>query len=1210
MTAPVSKMSSVEVREQLVRTFRRDLIGPGPSADDADIAAERLDAESAPSRWYLTGFLAPADDQMTVDGSARVSNREDAAAQEEIDLGADDVDPVEAGGPATDREEPDAPNTPRRFLPSSLGLTVQLPPEVTEIEVVVTWGDYRTEPPLPPSILLGIDEDEVPPEDDPEREFRKPRDRVADDEETADQEADDAAVVKARTKVEWVRAAKRRTIRLPVKDGRSDPAITIPESAGEQIRGGGLQLETHARLFSYETADGVVEQVRVLTVFLVNRRTPATRFYADVSFIFQARLELVCEQGFRPRRDRSGLKAADPDLRLADLHYRDVCEYAVGRNTSAGWDGDDSDAEAVTRVWTEFLPRAEVERVAPNEGAEIKAKVEFGMDALATAAETDGSAVRAALDGLPDLYDLWIARQRRDELGPLKGARRRETAEGLLGEMELARDRIRAGITILETNEHARTAFRLMNQAIADAARRRTPDQPKPAWRPFQLAFILLNLTGLVDKTHGDRETADLLFFPTGGGKTEAYLGLAAFIIALRRITGPGILGAGVAVIMRYTLRLLTLDQLGRAAGVVCALELMRDDPKNVDEKGRKFLGDWPIEIGLWVGSDASPNRLGKKGQADKTTAIGMVARFKNDRGKAPAPLKNCPWCDTPFGKKSFACVPNDIAPKNLEIRCANADCDFTGSRALPILTVDEPIYRRLPAFLIATVDKFASLPWEGEPGAFFRHVDRHDENGFYGAAEPGVGRKIDNGWSLDPPDLIIQDELHLIAGPLGTIAGLYEAAIDQLATRMIGEKRVRPKIVASTATVRRASAQIEALFDRKTTRIFPPPGISREDSFFAQTVPSSKDPARLYMGIAAQGRGPKLVFLRSLTTLLAAAQAAYDANLAAGLPNPADPYMTALCYFNALRELGGARRIVEDEVRDRTGRYGDGRRRVTPRDQPFANRRILEPMELTSRESTDRVALAKQRLGTIFGGNDEIVDVALATNMISVGLDITRLGLMLVQGQPKTAAEYIQATSRVGRDHRRPGLVLAVLNLHKPRDRMHFEQFRSFHRTFYRAVEATSVTPWAARALDRALAAIVVAAARHVDPELTPNTAVTAIKDQTATRTAVRDAIVARAPAHAIPGGHAALARQVDAVLDDWIETAAALTSTGGEFAYSRKQSPKRLLHMPLERELKDLEEPHKRFQANRSMRDVEAKVRLKITDRYGKPLFEKEDA
>ena len=406
---------------------------------------------------------------------------------------------------------------------------------------------------------------------------------------------------------------------------------------------------------------------------------------------------------------------------------------------------------------------------------------------------------------------------------------------------------------------------------------------------------------------------------------------------------------------------------------------------------------------------------------------------------------------------------------------------------------------------------------------------------------------------------------------------------------------------------MRRAQAQIKALFDRAETNIFPPPGIDRTDSFFAQTVLSTKEPARLYVGMSAQGRGPKLVFLRALTTLVAAAQAEYDR--AGTTPNPADPYMTAVCYFNALRELGGARRIVEDEVRDRASRYGSQRRRVTPRDAPFADRRLKEPLELTSRVSTDDVAKAKQRLEATFGGSDETVDIALATNMISVGLDISRLGLMLVQGQPKTASEYIQATSRVGRLAEKPGLVIAVLNLHKPRDRMHFEQFGQFHRTFYRSVEATSVTPWAARALDRALAAIVVAAIRHFDPFLAPETAVVRLRDHAPTRARVRDAIFKRAPPHFVAGGPAALAAQIDHVLDAWIATATAQTAGGSQFKYSEAPSPARLLHQPLDPGLANLTPEHRLFVAGRSMRDVESSVHLMVKDPYGRPIQNADD-
>jgi hypothetical protein len=1172
--------TSVDIRGKLIDAFRRDLVGPG--LRDADLAKERL--KENPSRWYLTGFLAPAEDPLAQEGAkdGAQGSEDDPSIQEEMEIDTEEPADEGAGGAAGDDATPEVPNTKRRFLPSSIGLTVLLPPDVTEIEARVCWGDYRTEPPLPDDLFIP--------------------------DEGAETTEDGKQKKKERPFVEWVRVPREQTVRIAVPEGRGD-AVVVPDSAAPQRKGGGLMLEAHARLFTIATPSGD-EQVRALTVFLVNRRTAVHRFYADVSYVFQARLELTCMQGFKARRDLSSYRSGDFDLRVADLHYRDVCEWAVGRNAAASWDAGEDHAQRVTRVWTDPLPQAEVERVAPNEDENLKSRVVFGMEALAERAAAGSTALAIALADLPALYGHWIEADRR-KIGEL-AARRRETAERLIADMETARKRILDGIDILSRNDLARHAFRFMNLAVSMAARRRNAGasgdpaaQPAPEWRPFQLAFILLNLAGLADRKHADREIADLLFFPTGGGKTEAYLGLAAFVIAHRRLTGPGVLGAGVAVIMRYTLRLLTLDQLARAAGVVCALELMRTDPRNVDEKGRRRLGDWPIEIGLWVGSDASPNKLGRIGNADQTTAVGRVRRYRTGQDKrAPAPLKACPWCGTPFKPLSFACKPNDTAPTNLEIRCVNTACDFTRDRALPILTVDEPIYRRLPAFLIATVDKFASLPWVGETGAFFGHVDRFVENvGFYGASEPRQGRPLDNGWSLDPPDLIIQDELHLIAGPLGTVAGLYETAIDRLATRIVGESRIRPKIVASTATVRRASEQIRALFNRSSTSIFPPPGIDRGDSFFARTVPSSHNPARLYLGIAAQGRGPKLVYLRALITLVAAAQAAFDANAANGEPgkNPADPYMTALCYFNALRELGGARRIVEDEVRDRAARYGSERRRVEPKDSPFVDRIIKEPMEITSRVSTDDVAQAKQRLDAVFGRDADPVDVALATNMISVGLDILRLGLMVVQGQPKTAAEYIQATSRIGRDHDRPGLVVVVLNLHKPRDRTHFEQFGNFHRSFYRAVEATSVTPWAARALDRALAAVVVAATRHLDPSLTPDAAVEELKNRPATRAAVRDAIVDRAPANAVPGGRAALAALVDGLLDDWIETADEQASGGNVFGYAGQKSPHRLLHMPLAPEIPNLSIAHARFVAGRSMRDVEPSVALNPRDPHG---------
>ncbi len=431
--------------------------------------------------------------------------------------------------------------------------------------------------------------------------------------------------------------------------------------------------------------------------------------------------------------------------------------------------------------------------------------------------------------------------------------KRQKTGEQLLRFADNAAERIERGIRILVNDPDALDAFCVANRAVARALRQRLGADTPPRWRTFQLAFILLNLPGLADPTHREREIVDLLFFPTGGGKTEAYLGLAAFAMVLRRLRHPeeegrAGAGAGVSVIMRYTLRLLTLDQLGRAAGLVCALELER-------KKNPRRYGEWPFEIGLWVGKAATPNFMGYKGDKRQDTARTKVTAYKGEPKSRPSPipLENCPWCGEPFDRNSFSLHPNSHHPRELRVVCVNPECDFTGDRALPIVAVDEPLYRRLPAFLIATVDKFASLPFMARAGLLLGGAERYESDGFYGPADPGQGKPLPA--PLPPPDLVIQDELHLIAGPLGTMAGLYETAIEALCMREMNGKRVRPKIVASTATVRRANDQIQALFARPQTQVFPPPGPNRKDSFFAETKPASETPAQLYAGVAARAR-------------------------------------------------------------------------------------------------------------------------------------------------------------------------------------------------------------------------------------------------------------------------------------------------------------------------------------------------------------------
>jgi len=1067
-----------------------------------------------------------------------------AAAGEDDDFGGEV--PQSAGLAEESNEERKAAK--KSFFPSSMGLSFLVPKEVTGLTATVRWGDYA--------------QTEIKDRDD------KP-----------------APV--------WQRAPREATVALPLT-GAGDPvAHKVPGSDG-------LQLHVVERLISADDLETHLPPgTRSVSVFLVNHRTPIApeEGEPDLAYAFQPEIEVRSERPFVPRPDLRGARVAEWDEQVADLHYADTPEYATGHGVSAEWELVDDACHVLRTAW---IPSAEVEKTAT---ADVPG-VELSMEALGALA--DGAAAEAALRPLVASYRAWISD---DENGGRKGvaqleSTQRDTAEQLLRFAGVAADRIEHGIGVLVKDPAALDAFCVANRAVSRALRKRLSIET-PRWRAFQLAFILLNLPGLADPNDPNRETVDLLFFPTGGGKTEAYLGLAAFAMVLRRLRNPGekaVAGAGISVIMRYTLRLLTLDQLGRAAGLVCALELEREE--NVSR-----YGEWPFEIGLWVGKAATPNFLGHKGDGRSDAARSKVSQFKNDPNHKPAPipLENCPWCGERFQPDSFSLEPDSDHPRNLRIVCTNFECDFTRDRALPIVAVDEPIYRRLPAFLIATVDKFAALPWVGQAGMLLGGAERHDATGFYGAAEPGKGTRLEA--PLPPPDLVIQDELHLISGPLGTMAGLYEAAIEALCVREVDGRKVRPKIVASTATVRRAQDQIQALFARPITQVFPPPGPDRRDSFFAQTEPATKVPARLYLGIAATGRNPKVVMRKVWLALMGAAERNYrDAGGHDNHENPADPYMTVLGYFNSLRELGGARRILEEEVQNTIKEYGK-RKRIGEERGLFQDRRNFSAVvELTSRVPTDKVAEARRRLESGFHDINQRVDCAIATNMISVGLDIQRLGLMVVLGQPKTHAEYIQATSRVGRDEKRPGLVVTLMNIHKPRDRSHYERFRHYHETFYRSVEVSSVTPFSARALDRGFAGALMGLARHAEPALTPPKGAEQIA---AARAAIERRLLevflerVRDQPFADEAEREERLRSVQNrivdLLDSWRKVLDDYQAAGVTMQYQKYElkQPRPLLREMLDDDFES--EHHRKFRANRSLRDVEPEVNLFLRDLSG---------
>lgn len=1134
-------MSAVEARERICTALALDLVGPAP--EDEELAREVL--PNAPSRWYLTGFLVPeqarASEESTEEGELGDGTAEDSSADD--------------GAP----EERQTARLP--MLPSpSIGLSCLLRPGTERVRVRLFWGTYRLE-----------------------------------DEEKAGQEAKAAADPAAGTAVVAASGAAPPAVETVLVEGSDESATEAAERERRWVREpfaweGELVLEgeeaavlpapgVELRRLCRPTRCGEAPAL-LLSLFLTNRREPTKP--KDEALLFQPVIEVESE-ALLGRVDPRRPPEDDLDGRINALHYRDVVEWAVGHGIAAEpvFEPDGS----VRRIRTTWMPTAEVERVVPR--GDLPG--EFVAERLGA---LGAEGVEEALAPLARAYRDWLAGQR-GRIATLP-AEHRATAEGLVAAGERAAARIEAGIARLARDADALEAFRVANRAVDAAARRRRAIEGKrdPAlepglvWRPFQLAFWLLNLEGLCDPRSADRETVDLLFFPTGGGKTEAYLALAAFAMVYRRLRWGEPRGLGLSVLMRYTLRLLTLDQLLRASGVVCALELER-------QKDPARLGRWPFEIGLWVGRAATPTVLGGPGDKTPGTAFELVRAFVTGKtSRLPLPIDSCPWCGTAFGKESFLFgryelangrqrfVPDLDTIEDLRLRCPNPRCAFDGSSGyLPILTVDEPIYARLPAFVIATVDKFAALPWEKRTGALFGRVGRFDPRaGFTPPAAEGEEGLV------APPDLVIQDELHLVSGPLGTMVGLYETALEAIASRQDGEGVIRPKIVASTATVQRAAEQVRKLYGRARTELFPAPGIERSDSFFARVAAAEEGGRRRYLAIAAPGLGAKRVFLRAVSTLLAAGAAARD-ELGA---RAADPYLTVLGYFNALRELGSARRIVEGEIMAGVERYGHrdraGRRLLADRG------RVGEPLELTSRVSTAEVAEARRRLATAFG-DEGFVDVALATNMISVGLDIPRLGLMVVAGQPKSAAEYIQATSRVGRVPEKPGLVVVLLNLQKPRDRSHLEHFRHFHETFYRAVEAQSVTPFAVGALDRGLAAVVVALARHLDPELWDERDVKRtdklerFAPELGARLAER---LSRCGVEEEIRGE--LETRLERLLGAWKRIA----EQPGDLAYARppRQGIERLLREVLE----PVSDPERRlFRAPRSMREVEPSSWLK---------------
>jgi hypothetical protein len=1166
--------SSYQVRDELQGIIARDLLGPYEGAEE-----QFPPNAMGPRERYLVGMLGPKV-AMSGQGGDRVIDPDSTAEGD-------------AGGEGS-AELPETMTTQNlgRIWASSMGVRFAVSDEVDVVVVTASWGRYVR--------------------------------RAIEDEDS-----------KKRTI--WAREPVEHTVEARL-DG-DNPRTTYPLSLDGDPDLPGVRIVVEARHWARR---------RVVVVTLINSQDEPQQT-KDTAWLFQTKLVVTALDGaaeiFKPVDDAyDGLAVVGDDQEELHLRllYRHEMRFASGHNVAVH-PSVRSRARQAYRLETTWLPVHDVPATIAPDGADTAlADVELGMDVLATATAKQ---LETGLFPMVEGYQTWLD-DRGPEIAQLP-ATLRSRAEAAVERAREAAMRLQAGLDLLTDPSHphharALVAFHFANRAMAmqrrhtEIGRLRADDEaltfaaaearveqrgPSAArWRPFQLAFVLINLPSLVDPDHPERAAdssalVDLLFFPTGGGKTEAYLGLTAFTFAIRRLQGTLGSGsdarssdAGVAVLMRYTLRLLTAQQFQRAAALVCATEKLRRDDEQT-------WGTEPFRIGLWVGGGVSPNWY--------TQAAEQVAEAReaaDDKRANVLQTLACPWCGTALSARRD--VVTRTEDRRVLLFCPNAEgahaCPFAKTRSregLPIVTVDEEIYRLLPALVIATVDKLAQLPWRGFAGLLFgrtrqwcpRHGFRHDD--LDGRVECGPRHQKKGKLPAvesrpvprqRPPDLIIQDELHLISGALGTTVGLFESAVDELCSWVTPTGRsTGPKIVASTATTKRASEQVRGVFGRDL-RIFPPQVTDVRDTFFSKQVElTEKAPGRRYLGVCAHGVRLKSAEIRIAEILLLAGQTVFDAH-----GEPADPFMTLVGYFNATRELAGMRRYVDDDVTTRVRRHGTAK--------ALSNRvlgtQMLSVQELTSRISSGDISDVLRQLEVSFDPELDTmdrrrgiaenlrrvlaarrttkqqvpfhplvdqqgerartgrvpVDVVLATSMLQVGVDVSRFGLMLVVGQPKNTAEYIQASSRVGRDAKRPGLVVTLYNWTRPRDLAHFEDFEHYHATFYRQVEALSVTPYTRRALDRGTAASFVAAVRQRTDDTSRNADAATVDLDAPGVTALVKRLLTRAEFVHGSRGREYLAERIARLRDVWNKEKSVKALLGYQQGKSGGQTFRGLLTMP----------------------------------------------
>lgn len=1088
----------IDAREEYIKIIKSELLGPGSEFSLPDIEHELI--SSTPTSRYSVGILFPQGNQMNQDNDETVPlpEAEGSTDKEESDAEAEiQTEPVQESrkhvsefDETADENLDEEIGMSMQYMPSSMGITFLIKGNADIIKGKVTFATYRK------ALITDCAIPYTPA--DPEH-YAVPSElahKMSFDKNTGTMKlltqikAKEVRDIFEKDTIPENEYQILKQIAYRFVDYCNAGYVRVPHEISEFIldfsKGEYVDSEsnreldgTSAKIVALRTK--VSDDIWSVTVMLVNEleEVPAKANHC----IFQSCIEINTHNNcfsFVESNPNPDIHLMDEEECSLELLYRHKKIYGTGLGTSVDWDIDE---QGKGSVWNDFFP---IEEIPAMNFSLPKNKVitnnELSMKYLSDLNSIDKDTKISSMYNLVDLYKSWVVDL--EKTASLLDTKYISVASKNIAECRRAYERMYAGIKTLKENETAYKAFLLANRAMfmqrvhitmqSDMAKKSADRYPEDeeisdwlrnvdyykeddagcCWRPFQIAFLLMDINSIVYDESPERNIVDLIWFPTGGGKTEAYLGLTAFAIFYRRLTHSKE-AAGTTVIMRYTLRLLAAQQFTRAATLICACEYIR---QQCEKKHRKYpiysLGKEPISIGLWIGGTHIPNRNEGKNSASyhleklKNVSKHYYVRSEKERHNKFQVLK-CPWCGTKMVKddRNNKLVGewgyNMGSGKHFYMFCPQEDCDFTNK--LPIQIIDDELYRNPPTLLFGTVDKFAMMPWDGRTGAFF-----------------GIGS------NNRAPELIIQDELHLISGALGTVVGIYETAVDGIC----GQKGVYPKIIASTATIRRAKEQCSVLYNREVVQ-FPAPGLDAEDSFFAResTIDYEKGIyGRKYIGIMPSGKTKAMTEIRMMAALM---QKTYTMHLPYEIK---DKFWTLTVYFNSLKDLGKASTLVDDDVKDFIIRTAN---------RMFTTKRlIVKADELTSRVSTTELNETLDKLEKIEYSKENMEakqyasSVLLATNMISVGIDVARLNVMLMVGQPKLTSEYIQASSRVGRSF--PGLCFIQYDATKSRDRSHYERFRSYHESFYRFVEPTGATPFSKPARERALHAVLTAMIRQ----------------------------------------------------------------------------------------------------------------------------------